>query len=151
MKLLQPKEVTIKTADGAENTFIISKFPAIPGREIICKYPLSALPRVGEYGVNEETMLKLLTYCAVPKSDGDPIPLSTRALVDQHVPDWETLMRLEYACLEYNVTFLRSAGSSNFLKDIVAKARPFAMKMLTDLWEQSSQKAGQASKSSAKS
>lgn len=151
MELLQPKEVTIKTGDGGERTYIISKFPAIPGREIVTKYPLSALPRLGEYEVNEEIMLKLISYCEVKQEDGKTLRLSTRALVDNHVPDWETLMRLEYACLEYNVSFLRSAGSSNFLNDIVAKARPFAMKMLTDLWEQSSQKAAPRSKSSAKS
>ena len=55
-------EVSI-TIDDKE--FMLSKFPAVAGSEIIAKYPLSGLPKLGDYKVNEETMLKINVIVAV--------------------------------------------------------------------------------------
>jgi len=46
-----------------------------------------------------------MAFVAVPRTEGGPLPLSTRALVDNHVPDWETLARIEMAMMEYNEVF----------------------------------------------
>lgn len=137
MLALEPKEMQL---DG--QTFIIHKFPAIAGREIIAKYPLTSIPKLGDYGVNEETMLKLMSYVSVPMPGKSlPLPLNNRALIDNHVKSWETLVKLEGAMLEYNCSFLGNGGISTFLNDIIEKLPAWATKTLMDLSQRSSQTA----------
>ena len=141
--LLQPKEVMIKCADGTEKAFVLSKFPAIAGREIVAKYPLSGMPKLGDYAVNEETMLKLMAYVGVPQANGEPLKLTTRALVDNHVPDWEALAKLEIAMMEYNVSFFGNGRASSFFEGIAQKLPTLITKILTDSLQQLSQKSKQ--------
>jgi hypothetical protein len=150
MNLIQPKEVQIPQANGTEKTFVLSKFPAITGREIIAKYPLSALPKLGEYAVNEETMIKLMGYVAVQTEKGE-LRLSTKALIDNHCGDWETLARLEVAMLEYNVSFFGNGLASAFLKNITGKAQALIFQTLTDLSGRLSQTEKRPSTSSEQS
>ncbi|MBC8653148.1 hypothetical protein GQR86_07550 [Providencia vermicola] len=56
--LIKPKEVAIKDVDGVEKIFVISRLPATVGREILAKYPLSNAPKIGDYEVSKEAMLK---------------------------------------------------------------------------------------------
>lgn len=142
MALLQPKEVQIKTAAGDERTYILSKFPAVAGREIVAKYPLSGMPKLGDYAVNEETMLKLMGFVGVPNGEG-VLQLSTRALVDNHVPDWETLARLEIAMMEYNVSFFSNGRASGFFERIAENLPKLITKILTDSLQQLSAKSKQ--------
>lgn len=138
--MIEPKEITIETQRGESRVYVLSKFPAIQGREIIAKYPLSAMPKLGDYQVNEETMLKLMAFVAVPQEGREPLRLTTRALVDNHVPDWETLARIEFAMMEYNVSFFGNGKGSTFLEAITHKAQAFLSKTLMDLSAQSSPK-----------
>ena len=140
MPLILPKEVQIPNQSGVEKTFIISKFPAVQGREIVAKYPLSAMPKLGDYAVNEETMLKLMSFVAVPRDSGEPLCLTTRGLVDNHCEDWEQLARVEVAMMEYNVSFFANGKGSTFLEAIAAKAQASLSRMLTDLLGQLSPK-----------
>ena len=141
--MLEPKEITVETQKGDKRVYILSKFPAVQGREIIAKYPLSAVPKLGDYGANEETMLKLMAFVAVPRDEGGPLMLTTRGLVDNHVPDWETLARIEVAMLEYNVSFFGNGKGSTFLEAITKKAQAFLSQTLMDLSGQSSRKGKQ--------
>ncbi len=143
--MLEPKEVKIKTQAGAEKDFIISKFPAIAGREIIAKYPISAIPKLGDYQVNEETMLKLMAYVAVVSGD-DKIMLTTRALIDNHVPDWETLARIEVEMMGYNCSFFQNGKISSFFDIIKKNARQLISSTLTDSLGQLLRTGKQASK-----
>lgn len=145
--LLQPKEFTTNAQDGSARAYVLSKFPAVAGREIIAKYPLSAMPKLGDYAVNEETMLKLMSFVAVRLGDGSEIPLKSRALVDNHVPDWETLARIEVAMMEYNCSFFGTGRASTFFEAIARKAQAFLTSTLTDLLVQSSPKGGRRSTS----
>lgn len=138
--MIQPKEITISTQAGENRTYVLSKFPAVQGREIVAKYPMSAMPKLGDYAVNEETMLKLIGFVAVPRDGAEPLKLSTRALVDNHIPDWETLARLEVAMLEYNCSFFGNGKGSTFFEAIAKKAQAFLSQTLMDLSAQSSQK-----------
>jgi len=138
--MIEPKEITIETQRGESRVYVLSKFPAVQGREIIAKYPLSAMPKLGDYAVNEETMLKLMAFVAVHMPEGKTLALSTRGLVDNHVPDWETLARIEMAMMEYNVSFFGNGKGSTFLEAITQKAQAFLSKTLTDLSGQFSQK-----------
>ncbi|MDL2313393.1 hypothetical protein LJC36_00255 [Desulfovibrio sp. OttesenSCG-928-C14] len=133
--LIQPKEVQIKCLDGSEKTFVVSKFPAVAGREIVTQYPLTALPKIGEYKSNEALMLKLMGYVAVPNQNNPdaPIILSTRALVDNHVPDWEALARLELAVMDYNCSFFKNGRASTFFAGLGNKAASKITGILTGL------------------
>jgi len=137
--LLKPKEVTLTDLDGGQHTYIISRLPATVGREIITQYPISAMPKVGDYRVNETVMLKLMAHVAVVKSDGGVLVLSTQALVDNHVPDWETLARLEMAMMEYNVSFFANGRALTFFEGIAQKAQQLISQTLTASSAQSSQ------------
>ena len=130
--MIQPKEITVKTGEGEKREYIISKFPAIAGREIIAKYPVSAMPKLGDYDVNEATMLKLMGYVAVKIDGGDPVMLSTKSLVDNHVPDWEALARIEIEIMGYNCSFFRDGKISNFFDIIKANAKQLISSTLTD-------------------
>lgn len=132
--MIEPKEILING-----KTFILSKFPAIAGREIVAKYPLSGMPKLGDYKVNEETMLKLMAYVAVPIDPVKPLLLSSRALIDNHVDSWETLAQIEIAMLEYNCSFFQDGRISTFLDDIAQKLPTWITKMWTALSVQSSQ------------
>lgn len=129
--MIEPQEIQVVTQKGDEKTFIISKFPAIQGREIICKYPLSGMPKLGDYQVNEETMLKLMSFVAVPLENGDILKLNTKALVDNHMPDWETLAKIEMKMLEYNCSFFQNGIISAFLGRITERIPDIAQKILT--------------------
>lgn len=149
--MIEPKEISIKTQAGEDKVFIISKFPAVAGREIIAKYPLSGMPKLGDYQVNEATMMKLMCYVSAKTNDGSEISLTTKALIDNHVPEWETLARIEIEMMGYNCSFFQQGKISNFLDTIKANAEQSISSMLTDLLGQLSQQTKQPSKNSKKS
>ncbi len=149
--MLEPKEVTLKTQNEGEKTYVLSKFPAIAGREIIAKYPLSGLPKLGDYKVNEETMFKLMKYVSAKTSNGNLQALKTRELIDNHVPDWETLARIEVEMMGYNCSFFQQGKISNFLDIIKANATQLISSTLTDSLAQLLRTEKQASKNSKQS
>lgn len=116
--------------------FILSKFPAIAGREIITQYPLSGIPKLGDYKTNETIMLKIMAFVAVPLPELE-LRLTTQALIDNHVGSWETLMKLEMAMMEYNCSFFRNGGISNLFETFAEMLPAWITKMLTALSEQS--------------
>lgn len=148
MTLLEPKEITLKDQSGNERTYTISKFPAIAGREIVTKYPVSNVPKLGEYQVSEEIMVKAMSFIAAVGADGHETRLTTRALIDNHVPDWETLAKLEWAILEYNVSFFGNGLNSGFFESISQKAEGWITSTLIPLLGRLSQTEKPASKSS---
>lgn len=137
--LIQPEELPIDTRDG-KKVYITSLFPAIAGREIVTQYPVTGMPKIGEYKTNEELMLKLMAFVAVRLDTGTLVPLSTRALVDQHVPDFETLMRIEWAMMQRNCSFFQGGKVSAFLGGFSEKAQALITRMLTAYLQQSSKK-----------
>lgn len=131
--MIDPKEIIID-----DKAFILSKFPAVAGREIIAKYPISGMPKLGDYKVNEETMLKLMSFVAVPIDPARPLRLTSQALIDNHVGNWETLAKIEIAMMEYNCSFFQNGRVSTFLNDIAQKLPSWITKTLTVLSERSS-------------
>lgn len=130
--MIKPQEITIKTQDGEEKTYVISKVPAIPARELVAKYPVANMPKLGDYAVSEEVMLKLMSYVAVVLPDGQHLRLTSQALVNNHVPDWETLARIELKMMEYNCSFFGRAGSLISSETIEKKAKQLITEILTD-------------------
>ena len=145
--MIKPKQVTIETMDGEVREYTISRIPATHAREIVSQYPISAVPKIGDYKVNEAMMLKMLSYVTVTTAEGAELALTNRTLIDNHVPDWETLAKIEMAMVEYNTSFFSSGKSSSFFEGIGAKAQALITKTLTDLLAQSSQKDEPPSKS----
>lgn len=137
--LLRTKEITLTDQDGVDRTYVLSKFPAVAGREIVTQYPVTAMPKIGDYKTNESLMLKVMAFVGIPREGGEPQALTTKALVENHVPDWELLARLEWAMMEYNVSFFSKGLSSISWADIAAKVQPLISQMLTASSAQSSE------------
>ena len=135
--LLDPSELILEDDKGVPHKYVLSKFPAVQGREIIAKYPTSALPKIGDYAVSEDVMLKLMCFVAA-ESNGTLVRLTTRALVDNHVPTWEILAKIEMAMMEKNCSFFRRGTLSASLADVAQKSLQKISEMLTALSAQSS-------------
>lgn len=127
-EFLEPKEIEI---DGFN--FIISKIPAVDAREIVAKYTTSNIPKVGEYDASEAVMLKMMTYVARVTPEGKHIRLLTKALVNNHVPNWEILTKIEWEMMRYNCSFFQNGKASDFLGSVMSLARSEVTQMLTNL------------------
>lgn len=127
--LIDPKEIIIEY-EGEKLKFNISKFPATVGREIISKYPTANIPKLGDYKVSEETMLKLMKY--VERVYDDRVQeLTSQVLVDNHIPSWEVLTKIEALMIEYNCSFFRDGKVSDFLNKLKCLANAKNIKTLT--------------------
>lgn len=139
MELIKPKEVLVKDSDGSTKTFIVSKMPAVDAREVLSKYPTANLPKVGDYRVSEDAMHIMMRHVAVPiEGRDDPIRLSSKALINNHVADGEQLMRLELEMLQYNTSFFGRGGNSDFLGTLIRKYLPLIIQTATGSLQQSS-------------
>lgn len=144
--MLEPKEVIV---DG--KIYILCKLPAVEGREIMTQYPISAVPKMGEYKTNEEMMYKLIAHVAIknPQTQQE-MKLVNKDMINNHVKDWETLMKLEYMMMEYNCSFLADGKISTFLESILEMLPSWITKISTLLSEPSSPAEKPRSKSSKK-
>ncbi|WP_238920931.1 hypothetical protein [Achromobacter xylosoxidans] len=133
--LIKPRVVMVKNRDGVEKAFTISRLPATAAREVIAKYPLSNIPKLGDYQTSEEVMKKLMSYVAVDL-DGREQRLTTAALIDNHVDDGIQLMRLEIEMIEENTGFFGLGGQRGFLDCLLEKFLHSITPMLTPLLEQ---------------
>ena len=143
--LIEPKEITINY-EGEDLKFNIGKFPATVGREIITQYPVNNIPKLGNYLESENIMLKLMHHVERIYEDRTQ-ELSSKALIDNHVPSWEVLIKLEAYVLDYNCSFFDLGKVLNSLKEWKALAKPKSIKTLMDSLVKLSQAAEQASKS----
>jgi hypothetical protein len=108
--LLEPTDFEI-----GEKKYLLSKFPAMDGREIVTQYLASGIPKIGDYKRNEEIAIKLMGYVAAVNENGHETRLVTRELINSHVKDWETLLKIEAAMMEYNCSFFQNGQASDFL------------------------------------
>ncbi|MFV7791246.1 hypothetical protein ACNO6Z_10395 [Aliarcobacter lanthieri] len=120
--LIKPLEIEVKDIDGDLHKYTISRFPAVAGREILAKYLSGTMPKIGEYKDNHESMLKMMKYVAV-EIDGVLQPLQTQALIDNHIPDTECLLRLEIEMIRHNTSFFGNAGSSSLTDFLLSKIK----------------------------
>jgi hypothetical protein len=143
--LLKAKEFTFMDAEGSPHTYILSKFPAVEGREILCQWPLTALPKVGDYEANQEIMFKLMTYVAVPQDKADPLRLRTRQLINNHAPDAVLLMSIEREMFKYNFGFFLEEKALTFFERLMLLIDSKISAMLTVSSLPSSQQSQQPS------
>ena len=128
--MLEPKEITLDLPGGGTKTYILTKFDCWTGREICTQYPLSALPKIGEYGVNEDMALKIMKFVGVRNNDATMM-LETKDLVRNHVVSWETLVKLEAKMIEYNCSFFLDGSASTFLSALADKLPEKIIAILT--------------------
>lgn len=132
MTLINPEAVAITLPDGTTKEYILSDFPATLGREIIAKYPTSNAPKIGSYDVSEATMLKLMSCVAVEiEGRQEPMCLTTKALVDNHVTSWETLAKIEMEMLKRNCSFFRDGRALTFFDGIAQLMKSLTIETLT--------------------
>lgn len=124
--MLEPKEITI---DGKNYT--IHKIPAVAGRELLMRYPVSNIPKVGEYGESVELMRKLMKFVVVKTPEGREIALETDALIDNHVPNARVLLKLEKEMLDYNFGFFSNGEISRFFQAFEKVAMRKVIEILT--------------------
>lgn len=140
--MLEQKEITIN-----DRVYILSKFPAVAGREIVTQYPISAVPKLGDYQTNKEIMLKIMCYVGVKVNNSNTtLWLKTEDLVNNHIPDWELLMKIEWTMMEYNCSFFQNGKISNFLDSMTENLPGWISKTLMPLLEPLSAKTKPRSK-----
>ncbi len=125
---LFPKEFTATDQQGKEHAYTLHKFDCVTGREIVAKYPISNMPRLGDYKVSEETMLKLMGYVSVKVGDRD-VFLSNLPLLWNHVPDWEILTAIEREMVVYNCSFFQNGKGWISLAELSQKVGQWASKI----------------------
>lgn len=123
MHLIKPKTITVVDGDGDEHSVVISRFPAVQGLEINARYPASmvmnsVLPKFSDYTICEELMFKIFQFVAVEKG-GVTIRMTTEALINNHMADWEVMVRVIWAIMEYNNSFFRNGTISDFFASVV--------------------------------
>lgn len=99
--MLEPIE---KQING--KTFVLTKFPAMAGQEIVIKYSASGFPNVDDYASFEEVCTKLMAYVGVPVDGKPPLMLTTKGLIENHISDWRMLIEVQKEMMEYNKGFL---------------------------------------------
>ena len=119
--LIKPEEIVIKDMEGEERTFVISRIPASYAREIVLQYPKTAM---NNYEQNEKILYKMLAYVAAINPAGEETRLKTRALIDNHVPDVDTLLQIEAKMMEYNTNFFKKGGLLGALNQLAVKSNP---------------------------
>lgn len=144
--MIQPKNITVKTESGEDKVYTLTKIPYMSGgREILTQFIPTAMPKVGDYQLNEALSKKLFGFVFVDVG-GNKIALSTTDLINNHVPDFQVGLRIEKEMLEYNFGFFDQGKILAFFQDLGQKAQASILPILTRLLEQSSQKAEPPSK-----
>lgn len=115
LPLIKPQETTVKSMDGEDKEFRISRVPAIKGRELFTQYIPTATPKIGDYKSNEKLMKELVSFIEVKTPSGEWLRLSNDAVLASHVTDWEMLVKLEMEMIKYNTNFFNPEKLSSAL------------------------------------
>lgn len=145
--MIEPKEITIVDNKGVERNYVISRIPyASGGREICSQFIPTSIPKLGNYQLNHELFLKMMKYVAVVTDNGQ-LPLTTAALIDNHIPDVKTGLLLEKEMLEYNFGFFDLGKISAILEKFRKKLELLITKILMESQASSSHQEEQRSES----
>lgn len=131
--LLNPKSVKIKDMKGVEREYLLGDIPYLSGgREIASQFVSSAMPKVGDYKLNEELCRKMFKFIAVV-TDAGAVKLETDALVNNHVPDFMTGIKLEEAMLENCLGFSIAGKVREYQQEWKTNGAEWITKTLTQL------------------
>lgn len=136
--LINPVKVTIKDLDNIEHDYFIGRFPAVEGLEIIAKVPSNVVSLSKQLPHLRQLVLQMAKFVCIelPKDEGGThqIRLSTSALVDNHVPDGQTLLHLCFEIMRHNTSFFGDGDRSvlDILSQKLADLLPKITQMLTE-------------------
>ena len=125
--LIAPKLIEI---NGCK--FIISKMPCTVAQEVIVQLPAGFIPIINNFSKSQEMAFKMLSYCERVYDDRANVPLISKELIDNHVPDFNTLIKLETACINHNYDFFENGAVWNFLTKGLCRAESSLSKILMD-------------------
>lgn len=126
--LLNPKEIEIK---GCK--FIISQMPCTVAQEVAFKLPPGLIPIMGNFTQAEEMYVKMLSFCERVYDDGRHIKLISKDIIDNNLPDFETLLLLEKEVIEYNFGFFDTEKLLTLLNGLLSRVESKVSGILTDL------------------
>lgn len=138
MSLIKPTEVTIKDLDGIERTYRIGRFPALAGLDIVAQIPSNFFTLAKQTQRLSQLAMQMCPYAAVdvPLDEGGSheVTLSTAALIDNHVPDTQTLALLCFEIMRHNTSFFGSGNQSvlDFLLEKLVDSLPKIIQTLTE-------------------
>ena len=147
--MIKPEEFKVAGPDG-ELTFVLSNFNAIDGRRIAATYPMSGLPKIGDYDLNEKTYFLIMSHVAVRK-EGRDIRLTTPTLIANHIPDFEVGAKVEIEMMRKNFSFFRDGRLQGFFEALTQMVLAKISETLTRSSEQSSPAEKQPSTNSEQS
>lgn len=138
--LLEPKTIEI---NGYK--FIISKMPCTVAQEVMFNLPIGLVPLLGNFTNAQEMVFKMLSYCERVYTDGQPsVKLISKEIIDNHIPDINTLLQLEQECIQYNFGFFNLERVLTFLQPALSRVESKISGILTDFLDKSLQAAEQA-------
>lgn len=130
--MIDPKDITITDINGTERQYRISRIPYLDGgREICSQYVTTATPKLGNYGENEKLAEKMFKYVSVILDDGRELQLTTRQLVNNHIPDFITGVKLEEEMVSHNLGFSLAGKVHEFQSDLSATIKQWITSILT--------------------
>lgn len=133
--MIEEKTVVV---DGKE--FVISKLPATVGREILYKYTSAGknILTNGDYSVSEEVMLKMMSYVGI-YVDNRLVEFKTAEVINNHVKNAMTLLKLEKEMWSYNFDFFTPDKISTFFSRLSELTEHKTTAILTGLLDKLSQ------------
>lgn len=139
-ELLEMKKITLLDSKGNPKEYILSHIPAWNAQRIMQSLPVNIIMNLIPKFANEEVLnkikLELMSYIAVDVNDGCLTRLTTEALINNHVYDWELLTKLQSEMLQYNASFLQDGRILNFLVECAQIHIPKIIKTLMASLEQ---------------
>jgi hypothetical protein len=134
MKALNPTLLEPKVVEINGYKFVISKMPCTVAQEVIFKLPTGLVPLLSNFSQAEDMAFKMLSYCERVYGDGRPnVALISKELIDNHVPNFDTLVKLETECINYNYDFFADGKLLDFLNKGVCLVESKTSGILTDL------------------
>jgi hypothetical protein len=125
------KDPITKEING--RTYTIYEMPCTISREILTQYAIANAPKLGNYEDSEKLMLKVMKHVSVILDGGYEQRLTTLELINNHVPDAMTLMKLEKEVIQYSNDFLADGEILNFLGLVMKVADKKITEILTHL------------------
>lgn len=127
---IKPKNITLNDMDGEPCEYIITRFEAINGFKILSKtLPfLLDIVKNNDYSSSEEKtkdieilLCQILSYCYRVTKDGE-FKLDSKHIIDNHVPDMDTLLLLLKELNDYNSNFFKLGEAMKKLAELKDQA-----------------------------
>jgi len=131
--MINPETIEVEGKDKVVRKYIISDIPYLSGgREVSSQFVSTAVPKIGDYEANQKLSEIMFRHVAAVV-DGREIQLLTKDLVNNHVPDFITGIKIEEAMLEKCLGFSIAGKVREFRQGLEQKGPALIIKTLTTL------------------